>query len=63
LGGIQEESQQNRHAQRVEVPIVTGKQQSGATNEPITQSAVRRTRWVNALLLMGCIPQYPEEMG
>lgn len=65
LGGIQEESQQNRHGQCVEVSIVTGKQQSGATNEPITQSAVlvRRTRWVNALLLMGCIPQYPEEMG
>jgi hypothetical protein len=23
---------------------------------------VRRTRWVNALLRMGCIPQYPEQM-
>lgn len=65
LGGIQEETRQNYHSQRLHVRTVTGKQQSGATNEPITQSAVlvRRTRWVNALLLMGCIPQYPEEMG
>ncbi|KAG1769001.1 WD40-repeat-containing domain protein [Suillus occidentalis] len=62
LGGIQEESQQNHHAQRVEVPIVTGRQQSGAINEPTAQGAVlvRRTRWVNALLRMGCIPQCPD---
>lgn len=58
LGGIQEETQQNLYVDVVAVPITTGRQQSGVTNKPTTQDTIRirRTPWVNALLLIGCIP-------
>ncbi|KAG1854688.1 WD40-repeat-containing domain protein [Suillus tomentosus] len=66
LGDIQEE-RQNHHGQHQVtsgIPLATFEQQSGVTNEPATRGAVliRRTRLVNALLRMGCIPQYPERV-
>lgn len=46
----------------VNFPFATGKQEPEATNEPTTQPTVTvpRTRWVNALLRIGCIPQCSE---
>lgn len=66
LGDIQEE-RQNHHGQHQVtsgIPLTTFEQQSGVTNEPTTRGAVliRHTRLVNALLRMGCIPQYPDQV-
>ncbi|KAG1865396.1 WD40-repeat-containing domain protein [Suillus subluteus] len=64
-GRVQESRQNHRQYQVASsAPRVAFDQQSGATSERTTQAAVlvRRTRWVNALLRMGCIPQYPEQM-
>lgn len=64
--GAREESRLNnyRQYQANGIEVVTPDQQSRATDEQTMEGAilVRRTRWVNALLRMGCIPQYPEQM-
>ncbi|KAG1806224.1 WD40-repeat-containing domain protein [Suillus variegatus] len=66
LGDIQEERQNHhgKHQVTSGIPLTTFEQQSGVTSEPATRGAVliRRTRWVNALLRMGCIPQYPDQV-
>lgn len=54
-GGIQEESRQNNHREYQAASSTSPPdQQAGAESEPTTQGAVlvRRTPWVNALLLM-----------
>jgi hypothetical protein len=68
LGVTQEESRQNNHRQYQvtgRTPPATSSQQSGTINEQTRRETVvvPRTRLVNALLRMGCIPQYSEQMG
>jgi hypothetical protein len=68
-GGTHGDSRQNNNNHRryqvtSSIPLAVSNQQSGAIHEQTTQETVvvPRTRLVNALLRMGCIPHYSEQM-